>query len=63
MPADRTPDWRAALVGLDAGGAAPATDEPTDAASARGTADLRPLGLQFELRRRVRRRSDEWRGP
>ncbi|WP_353814897.1 DEAD/DEAH box helicase [Agromyces sp. SYSU T00266] len=64
MPADRTPDWRAALAGLDAAGAAEASDATTtDAAPAAGTDGLRPLGLQFELRRRVQRRSGEWRGP
>ncbi|WP_430647380.1 DEAD/DEAH box helicase [Agromyces sp. GXS1127] len=64
MPADRTPDWRAALAGLDASAAvASAAGATTDAASVRGTGDLRPLGLQFELRRRVQRRNGEWRGP
>ncbi|WP_400996532.1 DEAD/DEAH box helicase [Agromyces sp. GXQ0307] len=63
MPADRPHDWRAALAGLDAAAGAAATDETADAASARGTGDLRPLGLQFELRRRITRRSGEWRGP
>jgi len=66
MPADRTPDWRAALAGFDAAGAgaAGASDATTtDAAPAAGTDGLRPLGLQFELRRRVQRRSGEWRGP
>ncbi|MRX44460.1 DEAD/DEAH box helicase [Agromyces kandeliae] len=65
MPADRTPDWRAALAGLDAEGgvAAAAEDATTDAAGTGGTGGLRPLGLQFELRRRVERRSGEWRGP
>lgn len=56
MPADRsTHDWRAALAGLGHGAEASASgpDRPC----------LRPLGLQFELRRRVERRSGQWRGP
>ncbi|WP_438853948.1 DEAD/DEAH box helicase [Agromyces sp. M3QZ16-3] len=64
MPADRTPDWRAALAGLEAAGASRAAEvTTTDAAPATGADGLRPLGLQFELRRRVQRRSGEWRGP
>ncbi|MGR0319384.1 DEAD/DEAH box helicase [Agromyces sp. ZXT2-3] len=63
MPADRPHDWRAALAGLDAASSSDAADSTTDAAAARGTGDLRPLGLQFELRRRITRRSGEWRGP
>ncbi|MEV1131792.1 DEAD/DEAH box helicase [Agromyces sp. NPDC049794] len=56
MPADRsTHDWRAALAGLGHGAEASAPEPERPA--------LRPLGLQFELRRRVERRSGQWRGP
>ena len=59
MPADSPPhDWRAALAGLGGlGGPGEASDPEAERAT------LRPLGLQFELRRRVERRSGQWRGP
>ncbi|WP_344372922.1 DEAD/DEAH box helicase [Agromyces tropicus] len=64
MPAERPPDWRAALASLDAAATDGGRDAgSTDAAAAPGTARLRPLGLQFQLRRRVPRRDGEWRGP
>ncbi|MFC5788628.1 SNF2-related protein [Agromyces tardus] len=60
-------DWRSALAGL-AGAASdrsgsPRHDERADAAGASRGAATRPLGLQFELRRRVPRRSGQWQGP
>ncbi|UIP59576.1 DEAD/DEAH box helicase [Agromyces marinus] len=69
MPADRTPDWRTALASLEPQGPGTADRESrsaaagADAAAARGTGAALPLGLQFELRRRVERRSGQWRGP
>ncbi|MGR2752852.1 DEAD/DEAH box helicase [Agromyces arachidis] len=63
MPADRPHDWRAALAGLAAETPTTGAETTTDAAAAPGANGFRPLGLQFELRRRVERRSGEWRGP
>ena len=74
MPADRSPragaragaaaaggDWRRELASLTPGDGSevpgPADERATDAAP------RRPLALQFELRRRVPRRSGEWQGP
>ena len=74
MPADRSPragaragaraaggDWRRELASLTPGhgSGVPGTadEQATDAAP------RRPLALQFELRRRVPRRSGEWQGP
>ncbi|GAA4381241.1 DEAD/DEAH box helicase [Agromyces bauzanensis] len=63
MPADRSPrpgvsaggtDWRSALAGL--------AHVRADAAAPGSGGSTRPLGLQFELRRRVERRNGEWRG-
>lgn len=64
MPADPpTPsgvrDWRSALAGLDS----PAAHRRADGSARAAGGATRPLGLQFELRRRVPRRSGEWRGP
>ncbi|MFE5670965.1 DEAD/DEAH box helicase [Agromyces sp. NPDC056523] len=66
MPADPpTPsgarDWRSALA--DIGSPAAVADGRADGAAAAEHAVTRRLGLQFELRRRVHRRSGEWRGP
>lgn len=72
MPADppstsgASRDWRSALAGL--GSAVPvsgagAESGRADGATAGARDATRPLGLQFELRRRVPRRSGEWRGP
>ncbi|WP_136709467.1 DEAD/DEAH box helicase [Agromyces sp. H66] len=54
MPADAPPhDWRTALAGLGHG---------VEASVSEAAPSTRPLGLQFELRRRIERRNGEWRG-
>lgn len=72
MPADppsssgASRDWRSALAGLESAvpaSGAGAESGRADGATAGARDATRPLGLQFELRRRVPRRSGEWRGP
>ncbi|WP_448006097.1 DEAD/DEAH box helicase [Agromyces bauzanensis] len=72
MPADRSAqpgartrgsDWRSALAGLARGDESSASESGrADAAAAGSVGSTRPLGLQFELRRRIERRHGEWRG-
>ncbi|WP_227820138.1 DEAD/DEAH box helicase [Agromyces aureus] len=59
----RAGDWRAVLAPL--GAAPPAASDPRSGADARGAegGPTKRLGLQFELRRKVQRRSGEWQGP
>ena len=77
MPTDRPPrmgaqpagrDWRSALEGLGHGAASGSVhegraDAAADGAGTGGDSATRPLGLQFELRRRIARRSGQWQGP
>ncbi|MET4158495.1 DEAD/DEAH box helicase [Agromyces sp. PvR057] len=61
-------DWRAALAPLGAAAAAGQGDPGRPAIGARAAgggagAPAKRLGLQFELRRRVQRRSGQWQGP
>ncbi|MBM7505868.1 SNF2-related protein [Agromyces aurantiacus] len=73
MPAEPLPpsgagDWRSALAALGAASGAGATsgaalEGRADGAARADDAPPRPLGLQFELRRRVPRRAGEWQGP
>ncbi|WP_448811155.1 SNF2-related protein [Agromyces bauzanensis] len=63
MPARPSPqpgvsDWRSALAGLGRGAESSGVESGLDAGL-----PTRRLGLQFELRRRIERRSGEWRGP
>ncbi|WP_157415138.1 DEAD/DEAH box helicase [Agromyces allii] len=62
-PSRRAGDWREALAPL---GALPSTAGARGSGAGRGDADGGPgkrLGLQFELRRKVQRRSGQWQGP
>jgi superfamily II DNA or RNA helicase len=68
MPADRPlqtgagrgiRDWREAVAELEP----VRVNARTDAAEPTPRDGTRPLGLQFELRRRVQRRSGQWQGP
>lgn len=77
MPTERPPrtgaqqagrDWRSALEGLGHGAASGSVHEgradaaADDSTTGSGSATRR-LGLQFELRRRIVRRSGQWQGP